>query len=257
MGPDLFGENVIPMADYWTLATAQLDMESAQNALNIAKDRIGKAAITAPFDGFVTTVNVKGGDQVQSGTVAMRLVDPSKFEAEVMVSEMDIFQLKLGGDATVQIDALPELTLPAKVTHISPTATISSGVVNYKVKIEIQPLQAIMQEQQEQMSTMLPEDIQLREGLSVTVSIIVTQRSGVLLVPNTAITTQRGQAYVQVLTPSGDIEERAIKTGISNWQYTEVTEGLSEGERVIVPQGTTTTPTTSQQEGSPPMFFPR
>ena len=251
LGPDLFGENVIPMADYWTLATAQLDMESAQNALNIAKDRIGKAAITAPFDGFVTTVNVKGGDQVQSGTVAMRLVDPSKFEAEVMVSEMDIFQLKLGGDATVQIDAMPVLTLPAKVTHISPTATISSGVVNYKVKIEIQPQETVptIAQGDGQVPTMLPEDIQLREGLSVTVSIIVTQRTGVLLVPNTAISTQRGQAYVQVLTPSGDIEERAIKTGISNWQYTEVTEGLSEGERVIVPQGTTTTPTTTEQPG--------
>jgi hypothetical protein len=77
-----------------------------------------------------------------------------------------------------------------------------------------------------------------------------------LLVPNTAITTQRGQAYVQVLTPGGAIEERAIQTGISNWQYTEVTEGLSEGEKIVVTPGTTTTPT-SQQQGPPPMFFPR
>ena len=104
---------------------------------------------------------------------------------------------------------------------------------------------------------MPPEDLQLREGLSVTVSIIVVQRTGVLLVPNTAITTQRGQAYVQVLTPSGAIEERAIKTGISNWQYTEVTEGLSEGERVVVPQGTTTTSPTTSQPRVPMPFFGR
>jgi hypothetical protein len=186
--------------------------------------------------------------------VAVRLVDPTKFEAEVMANEMDIFQLKLGGEATVQIDAMPTLTLPAKVTFISPTATITSGVVNYKVKVEVQPLKAGTQEQQGQTSTMPPEDLQLREGLSVTVSIIVVQRTGVLLVPNTAITTQRGQAYVQVLTPSGAIEERAIKTGISNWQYTEVTEGLSEGEKVVVTQGTTTTSSTSQPRVPMPFF---
>ena len=247
-GPDLFGENVIPMEDYWTLKAAQLDMQSAQVALDTANDNLSQAqekleesVIVAPFAGFITIVNVNGGDEIQRGVVAVRLVDPTKFEAELMVNEMDIFQLKLGGEATVQIDAMPTLTLPAKVTFISPTATISSGVVNYKVKVEIESL----------------EDFQLREGLSVTVSITVAQRTDVLLVPNTAITTQLGQAYVQVLTAGGTVEGRAIKTGISDWQYTEVTDGLSEGEKVIVTQGTTTTPPTSQQEGRSPMFFPR
>jgi multidrug efflux pump subunit AcrA (membrane-fusion protein) len=176
----------------------------------------------------------------------VRLVDPTKFEADIMVNEMDIVNLKLGGDATVQINALPTLTIPAKVTFISPTATITSGVVNYQLKVELQPLQAA------------PTNFQLREGLTVTVSIILAQRNNVLLVPNSAITTQGDQTYVQVLTPSGTTEARAIKTGISNWQYTEVTEGLSEGEKVVVQQGTTTTtPTTSQRQGPPPILFPR
>jgi len=247
-GPNVFETGIVPMSDFWTLRAAQLDMETAQVSLDTANDNLGQAqeklkeaVIVAPFAGFITIVNVKGGDEVQRGVVAVRLVDPTKFEAELMVNEMDIFQLKLGGDATVQIDAMPTLTLPAKVTFISPTATITSGVVNYKVKVEIQAQE---------------EDLQLREGLSVTVSITVAQRTGVLLVPNTAITTQRGQAYVQVMLPTGTTEQRAIKTGISNWQYTEVTEGLSEGEKVVVSEGTTTTSTTSQAEGPPSMFFP-
>ena len=249
-GPDLFGENVIPMADYWTLKAAQSDMATAQvaldtanNNLSQAQDNLKNSVIVAPFAGFVTIVNVVGGAQVQRGVVAVRLVDPTKFEAELMVNEMDIFQLKLGGDATVQINAMPTLTLPAKVTFISPTATITSGVVNYKVKVEVQALQAVQQGQQGQTPTMLSENLQLREGLTVTVSIIVEQKSNVLLVPNTAITTQLGQAYVQVMLPSGITEKRVIKTGISNWQYTEVTDGLKEGEKVVVPQGTTSSST--------------
>jgi RND family efflux transporter MFP subunit len=259
-GPDVFASGIAPVSDYWTLRAAELDMESAQISLDTANDnlsqareRLNEAVIVAPFAGFITNVNVKGGDEIQRGVVAVRLVDPTKFEAELLVNEMDIFQLKLGADATVQIDAMPTLTLPAKVTFISPTATITSGVVNYAVKVELQTPQAA---QQGQGPATPPANFQLREGLTVTVSIIVAQRSDVLLVPNAAITTQGGQSYAQVLTPSGAIEMRAIKTGISNWQYTEVTEGLSEGEKVVVAPGTTATPSTSERQG-PPMLFPR
>ena len=281
---------------------AQLDLKDAQKALDDAKKKLADAQskspeIKAPFAGFITKVNVKGGDEVLNGTVAVQLADPDKFEAEIMVSEMDIFQVKEGGDAQVQVDAIPGLTLPAEVTHISPTATISQGVVNYKVKVEVASLEEMIQEQQaarqEAMQNMqqgelperlqqaieegritqeqaeqrmqqmqaatgnqtarswtgqaaatVPEDFQLKEGLTVTVSILVDERTDVLLVPNSAITTQGGQTYVKVVLPDGTLEERTIQTGISDWQYTEVTSGLSKGEQVVVPQGTTTTSTT-------------
>jgi hypothetical protein len=54
----------------------------------------------------------------------------------------------------------------------------------------------------------------------------------------------------------GTIEERAVTTGISNWQYTEITEGLNEGEQVVVQQ-TSSSATTSQQgqQGPGTQFF--
>jgi len=223
---------------------AQKDLEKAQKELDEAKSK--SPVITAPFDGFITRVNVEGGDEVLTGTVAVQLADPNKFEADILVSEMDILQVKLGGEAWVQVDAMQGLSLPAEVTHISPTAEIQSGVVNYGVKVEVKSIEEVMQEQQGQIPTAIPENFQLREGLTVTVSIIVDQRNDILLVPNAAITTQGRQTYVQVVLPDGTIEERAIQTGISDWQYTEVTSGLSEGEQVAVPQGTATTPTTQQ-----------
>ena len=289
---------------------AQLDIEDAQKALIDSQDELDDAnskspLIVAPFDGFITKVNVEGGDEVMTGTVAVQLADPSKFEADILVSEMDILQVKLGGEAWVQVDAMSGLTLPAEVTHISPTATIQSGVVNYQVKVEIEPLESVMQEQQAaqqeamqkieqgelperlqqaieagqitqeqaeemmkqmqqgqgrqqgQVPTIIPEDFQLREGLTVTVTILVDERTDVLLVPNAAITIQAGKSYVQVVSPDGTTEEREIQTGISDWQFTEVTEGLSEGEQVIVPQGTTTTtPTQRGSRGPMPFMSP-
>ena len=288
------------------LELAQGQLEDAEKALVDAQEELDEAKsespiIVVPFDGFITEVNVSGGDEVLKGTVAVQLADPNKFEADILVSEMDIFQVKLGGEAWVQVDAMQGMSLPAKVTHIAPTATIQAGVVNYTVKVEIESLEAAMQERQEarqqmtqdispeelperlrqaieegsitqeqaeemitqrhqeqggqqEMPTILPEGFQLREGLTVTVSIIIQERNNVLLVPNQAITTEGRETYVQVLK-DGIVEERPIKTGISNWQYTEVTDGLSEGEKVIVPQGTTTMPTTPQQ-GSRMPFFP-
>ena len=108
--------------------------------------------------------------------------------------------------------------------------------------------QQMQQAQAEQQAAF--ENFQLREGLTVTVSIIIAEATDVLLVPNGAITTRGQQNYVQVVSSDGSIEERAVTTGISNWQYTEVSEGLSEGEQVVV-TGTTSTTTTTQQGGSP------
>ena len=255
--------------------------------VELAKARLAEARnaspeITAPFDGFITKVNVLGGDEVTKGTVAVTLADPNKFEVDILVSEMDIYQVEVGGTATVQADAISRISLPAKVTHIAPTATIQSGVVNYKVTVEVESLEAVAQEQQtisgtaqgspsgitspagqESPSTnqtaAIPQAIQLREGLTVTVSIIVAQRTDVLLVPNGAITTQGGQSYVQVISSTGTTEKRAIKTGITDYVKTEVTEGLSEGEKIVVPTGTTTTTSTTPQQGLPggTFFFER
>ena len=270
---------------------AKGDLTEAQKAYNETKN--AGPDITAPFAGFVTAVNVEAGDDVKKGVVAVQIADPTKFEADLLVGETDVVQLELGGVAQVQVDALPAMSLAAKVTKISPTATIQQGVVNYRVKVEIESLQAVQERRQEAVQGLtqgeLPEalkqaieegritqqqvdefmkqrqqgqgsqsgtqssssaaEVQLREGQTVTVSIIVQQSTGVLMIPNGAITSSGGQTYVKVQTSAGTIEEREIKTGISNWQYTEVTSGLDEGEQVMVAQNTATTSTSTTQQG--------
>ena len=280
---------------------AELDLERAEEndsediyikklQLKLAKERLGQRekaleeaseaspAVTAPFDGFITKVNVSGGDEVKKGTVAVTLADPDKFEVDILVNEMDISEVEKGGRATLEADAISGISLPAKVTYIAPTATIQSGVVNYKVTVEVESVSNISQVPPSGMMPpqgFTPPDgftppagqgnssitqpvgtfraIQLREGLTVTVNIIVDQRPNVLLVSNGAITTLGGRSYVEVLLPDGTSERRAIKTGITDYVSTEVTGGLNEGEKVIVPQGTTT-PT--QQEGPGGGIFP-
>jgi len=297
------------------LEDAKKAVADAQKALDEAKS--ASPVIKAPFAGFVTKVNVKGGDDILKGTVALQIADPNKFEVNITVSEMDISKVKLGGTAVVELEALSGLSLSANVTQISPTATIQQGVVNYQVKVQVKSLEETMKEQQQARAGIssadvtsdntsfgrqrqptpqitpgeLPEPIkkaieegrltkeqaeemmkrmqqaqtgqiggqqqptptvtlesfQLKQGMTVIVSLIIQQKSNVLLVPNTAITSQGMKSYVKV-SKDGAIEEREIKTGISNSQYTEVSDGLTEGEQVIIPKTTTTTSTTRQQQ---------
>ncbi len=274
---------------------ARKSLEDVQKALD--KARKTSPEVVAPFAGLVTLVNVQGGDEVKKGTIAVVLADPTKFEADVMIGEVDILQVKSGGYATASLDALSGVSLPAKVTHIAPSGTIQQGVVNYKVKVELESPQLVAQQppatgqsipadnltsrsrqglaggnftreqidqmrqqrqqammggsatgQQQQLPATLPQGFQLREGLTVTVSIRVDERNGVLLVPNQTITRRSQETYVQVLK-DGVLEQRAVKTGISNWQYTEVTTGLGEGEQVAIIKTTATTATTSSSRG--------
>lgn len=268
------------------LEQAVMKLEDAQKSLD--EHLALSPQIFAPFDGFVTKVNIEGGDEVMKGTVAMTITDPNRFEVDILVSETDIAQVTEGMKAEVTVDVL-SITLPAEVTYIAPTATISSGVVNYKVTIRVATLEeyaALAQEQiaaaRQQMGQVreslspgeMPEQlrqaiesgdiseeeaaaimermqsgggpqagsgpmpsaaamlegISLRQGFSVTVTLIVAERTNVLLAPNAAISTAGGQAFVTVIGADGSEERRQVQTGVSDWQFTEIMGGLTEGE---------------------------
>jgi multidrug resistance efflux pump len=95
--------------------------------------------------------------------------------------------------------------------------------------------------------------VQLREGLSVTVRIITQQRNDALLVPNQAIMSQGQVAFVEMLV-DGVVEPRQITAGVNDWQYTEVLDGLSEGEQVIVGRTSTNDSEPTQQQGGFGLF---
>jgi len=127
------------------LTLVQGNLDDAEEALEEAKNTLSEAQqkspeILAPFDGFITAVNIAGGDEVLTGTVVAQIADPNKFEAAILVSEMDILSVTLGTEGTVIADAVPDVNFPVKVDLISSTATISSSVVNYAVTVEVTSL---------------------------------------------------------------------------------------------------------------------
>jgi RND family efflux transporter MFP subunit len=221
-GEDVFTSGILNVADFWTVRAAQLTMEKAQVALDVANNDLEKAVMVAPFDGVIAVVNVKEGDSLSAMDYATRtiieLIDPTSMELSAEVDEIDIPYVELGQKAIIGVDALPRVQLEGEITSVSPLATEESGLVLYKIKVSFE----------------VPEGSGLKAGMSATADIIIAERSGVLLVPNRAIgEDSRGNPAVKVVVDT-QIEERAVVIGISDGSQTEIVSGLNEGEVVVV-----------------------
>ena len=279
------------------VVNAQLDVADAKSAITDIQSQIDEIKnynplITAPFDGFITAVNVKGGDSILKGKVAFTIADPTQFEANFMVSETDIFSVKVGQTATVSVDALSSQSFPAKITAIAPLATTTQGVVNYQVTAEITSLIPISSfgstAPSGQGSSITPPAgftpsasftppagftpsasftppagftpgagrtrpagagastsgtaVTLKQGLTASVTIVIQQKSNVLVVPNRAITTQQGKTTVQLVNGT-TVTTQAVTTGLSDATNTEIVSGLTEGQTVQVKSSTSSSNT--------------
>ena len=257
---------IMGVADSPQVQINKLNLQMAQGKLQDAQTALDNANATSPevkatFDGFVTKVNVAAGDAVNSGAIAVSIADPNKYEVSVLVSELDVFNIKIGGTATVQASALPSVPLRGTIMAVSPTATISSGVVNYQVTLDVQMAQSARTAQtgtgsrssqsgqtNQAGTAMTAPTVSLKQGLTVTVNILEDQRNNVLLIPNRAISKQGKNSTVQVLV-NGVAETKTIQTGVSDLSNTEVTSGLSEGDVVVLPQSTSSSSSTQQRGG--------
>jgi len=211
--------------------TTALDLEASQNQIKLsqlqvdqAKRNLGNATVVAPFDGVVSAVGANVGEAVGANTAMVTLVNLKGLRLDATVDETDVGQLAVGQAVNVTLDALSGVTLKGQVSAIAPNATVQSGVVTYVVQIAVPS-----------------SDPRLRAGLTANANIVVQQKENVLLVPNRAIKVTRNQRTVQVME-NGQLAEKQIRTGMSNDQFTEVTEGLSEGQEVAITTTATNQP---------------
>jgi multidrug efflux pump subunit AcrA (membrane-fusion protein) len=217
-----------------SLDLAQASFERAQTTYEEKRQLLSKATLYAPFDGFVTAVPVRGGNTVTKGLVAATVADPNKYQASILVSEKDIDKVTVGTTGYVKVDTLAGQQFPAAVTEVSPTATVTSGVVNYSVTVGVTQKEPAKTTTSDSGVTVVDLTGKLRQGQTITVTLQTNKRTGVLLVPKGAVITRGGQSYVNLVQADGTTVEKAIKTGVSNTQSIEVTSGLSEGEKLAL-----------------------
>ncbi len=210
------------------VALAQAQLESDQIDLEDERQQLAYTRVEAPIDGVVAARNVQVGTIISSGitnvgggTTVMTLSDLSRVFVLASVDESDIGQIKVGQRAAVTVDAYPRVTFEGAVVQIAVKGVNTSNVVTFEVKVEVTSANKTL----------------LKPEMTATVQTIEAERKQVLLIPSRALGRKGAAAAVTVVTGSGaeaSREERAVKTGLTDGEQTEVIEGLREGESVRV-----------------------
>ncbi|MFN3322834.1 MAG: efflux RND transporter periplasmic adaptor subunit [Bryobacteraceae bacterium] len=230
------------------LSASQRRVAQMQALLRRSDDVLQKHAAISPIDGIVTNLPVRVGETVVPGiqnspaSLIMTIADMSLITAEVKVDETDIVNVRLGQEAEVTIDAIPNRTFRGSVIEIGNTAILrSTGLAASQ--------SAIASQEAKDFKVVIaledpPETI--RPGLSCTGRITTATRDNALAIPLQALTVrQRGDVEeaegarqkeeVQgVFVIQGDKALfRPVATGIIGATDIEVKSGLKEGEEII------------------------
>lgn len=156
------------------LASAKAGVADANAALSSDQTNLRKASIRSPIDGVVLARNVDPGNAVAASLQAVTLFtlaeDLTRMKLAVNVDEADVGMVRDGQRSTFTVSAYPSRNYPAVVTRVSYGSTIKDNVVTYEADLEVDN-----------------RDLTLRPGMSATASILATERSDVLLVPNAAL----------------------------------------------------------------------
>lgn len=162
-----------------------------------------------------------GTESTSSGFVD--LADLSRLQVSAAVAEADATRLKSGQAATVTWNALSGARATGKVVAIDPQATTSNNVVTYGVTVSVDapPTGA-------------------KPGQTVKVSVVTGAAENVLMVNSAAVSGTGDRHTVTVLTETGQ-EVRRVEIGLAGDQADEITSGLTEGDRVVLPETSTGT----------------
>lgn len=211
-------------------AGKDIDVKVAQKTADLAKlqltqlqQQLDEAQLRAPFDGVVTETDAKNGDQIQSYTPVVTVSNPAKLEISVELQANDLAQVALGQPATIVLSSNPTTQLQGKIIRMP---SISTGNANNpQLPASLRTVRISFPNP--------PGTVNL--GDLANVAIDVQKKVGVLVLPTTAIRTFGGRRFVRIQTPDGRHREVDIEIGISDDTNTEITKGLSEGDKVISP----------------------
>jgi len=196
----------------------------AQFQARVAATRVdqGRTSLYAPFDGTIAKIVGEVGEYstpsppgVQTPP-AIDLIDDSCLYVTAPMDEVDAPKIQAGQTVRISLDALPKQSFPGKVKRVAPYV---SAVEKQARTVDI-----------EATFDNSAETGKLLVGYSADVEVILDVRKDVVRIPTSAL-LEGGR--ILVAGADGKLEERTIKTGLANWESTEVVEGLKAGERVV------------------------
>lgn len=232
------------------LHQAEANVKIKQGSLDKAKADLEHCTITSPVDGVVISRSVDVGQTVAASLQAPIIFqianDLTKMQIDTNVAEADVGVVTIDQSVDFTVDAFPMRTFHGKVVQVRNAPITVQNVVTYDTVIGVNN-----------------DDLKLKPGMTANVSIVIAQRDNVLQIKNAALRYRPPDATpAQTAAPSspanrsgggrpaagrerrssertvyvlsgGRPKPMQVKTGISDGIFTEVVEGLKDGDQVV------------------------
>ncbi|MFA5894271.1 MAG: efflux RND transporter periplasmic adaptor subunit [Candidatus Shapirobacteria bacterium] len=231
---------------------AQENYDNLQNSIKQSRSSLESARLSyqmasstvyAPISGTVSAISLFPGmilnptSDSANSTNASNKIAIVKTGATpaitVNLTEIDVPKVKVGNKATVTFDALPDKTFSGKIIAIDTAGSISSGVANYPVTIQLDSG---------------TEDI--LSNMSANVSIITDFKDSVVYVPVSAVKSENGVSKVSVME-NGTPKSVDVTTGIQSTTSIEIVSGINDGDEVVTATVSSGSSTTTKSTSSP------
>lgn len=200
-------------------------LTQATEALQRARAQVAALQVRSPLGGLVARRAVTPGQQVNPGQELFHVVDPTQLEVVVNVPERELGRIQEGAASYVTSEALNGARFEGAIRLINPIVNAQTGTVKVTIALQGPPEGSELKGRR------------LRPGMFVSVFIITDTRDQATLIPKRAVIYKDDATYVMVAQDEGDAMRARltpIKTGFSQDDRVEVTEGVSAGDRVVV-----------------------
>jgi HlyD family secretion protein len=207
---------------------ARAQVAQAKAAADRSDEDLRNATIRAPIRGSVLTRDVEIGSPVSSilnlganATLVMTLGDIDRVFVRGKVDEADIGRVRIGQPARIRVETFKDKTFNGRVTQISPMGVEKDNVTNFEVRVSIDN-----------------PGKELKANMTANAEIVLEEHANALIVPEAAVSYDpQKQAFVNLVAPGTKTGRRkaAVKLGVGNGTRIEVLDGVTEGDKVILP----------------------
>jgi multidrug efflux pump subunit AcrA (membrane-fusion protein) len=192
-----------------------------------------KTQVSAPFSGYIITMNVEEGNNYTTGSTVFTIADTSGYQVEATVNEYDVASIQQGLPAVIKFEATGDEEFKGEVTYVSlasestlsgtaassalSSTSTAGSTATYKVKIKLNDV-----------------DERLRVGMTAKASVVLDSAENVFAAPYDCVQEKEdGSFFINEILEDGTKKEIPVKKGLESDYYVEISgEGLKDGMTV-------------------------